>query len=52
MDTREELKNKIIENLAILDSQLTEEEIKKASKEDLLKYLELTEKINARLKML
>lgn len=52
MSTREELKNKLIESLAVLDSQLTEEEIKKASKEELSKYLELTEKITARLKML
>lgn len=48
----EEAKKQLIESLAILDMQLTEEEIEKASKEELLKYIELTEKIQARLEVL
>ena len=48
----QEVKEQLIENLAILDMQLTEEEIQKASKEELLKYIDLTEKIKARLEVL
>lgn len=48
----QEVKNQLIESLAVLDMELTEEEIQKASKEELLKYLELTEKIKARLDVL
>ena len=44
----QEAKNQLIENLAILDNKLTVEEIEKASKEELLKYRELTEKEKAR----
>ena len=45
----QEVKNQLIESLAMLDMELTEEEIQKASKEELLKYIELTEKIKARI---
>ena len=45
----QEAKEQLMESLAMLDGQLTEEEIKKASKEELLKYIELTEKIKARM---
>lgn len=48
----QEVKEQLIENLAILDMQLTEEEIQNASKEELLKYIDLTEKIKARLEVL
>lgn len=48
----QELKNQLLESLAILDMQLTEEEIEKASKEELLKYIDLTEKIKARIDVL
>lgn len=48
----QEAKNRLMESLAILDMELTEEEIEKASKEELLKYLELTEKIKARMDVL
>lgn len=48
----EEAKKQLIESLAILDMQLTEEEIQKASKEELLRYIELMEKIQARLEVL
>lgn len=48
----QKVKNELLESLAILDIQLTEEEIEKASKEELLKYLELTEKIKARMDVL
>lgn len=48
----EKAKNQLIQSLAILDAQLTEEEIEKASKEELLKYIDLTEKIKARLEIL
>ncbi len=45
-------KNQLLESLAMLDMQLTKEEIEKASKEELLKYIELTEKIKARMDIL
>lgn len=48
----QEMKKQLLESLAMLDMELTEEEIEKASKEELLKYLELTEKIKARLDVL
>lgn len=48
----QEAKNQLIEKLAVLDMELTEEEIQRASKEELLKYIELTEKIKARLDVL
>lgn len=48
----QEIKKQLIESLAILDMELTEEEIEKASKEELLKYIDLTEKIKARLDVL
>lgn len=48
----QEAKNQLMESLAMLDMQLTEEEIEKASKEELLKYIELTEKIKARMDVL
>ena len=48
----QEAKNQLMKSLAMLDMQLTEEEIEKASKEELLKYIELTEKIQARLEVL
>lgn len=48
----QELKNQLLESLMMLDMELTEEEIEKASKEELLKYLDLTEKIKARLEVL
>lgn len=48
----QEVKEQLIENLAILDMQLTEEEIQNASKDELLKYIDLTEKIKARLEVL
>ena len=48
----QEFKNQVLENLAVLDMGLTEEEIEKASKEELLKYLDLAEKIKARLEVL
>ena len=48
----QEVKNQLIESLAMLDMELTEEEIQKASKEELLRYIELTEKIKARLDVL
>lgn len=48
----EEAKKQLIESLAMLDMQLTEEEIQKASKEELLRYIELMEKIQARLEVL
>lgn len=48
----QEAKNQLIESLAILDNELTVEEIEKASKEELLKYIELTEKVKARLDVL
>lgn len=48
----QEQKNRILENLAILDSTLTKEAIEKASKEKLLEYLDLTEQIKARLEVL
>lgn len=48
----EEAKNQLIESLAMLDMELTDEEIEKASREELLKYLDLTEKIKARLDIL
>ena len=51
MDIQEQ-KNRILENLAILDSTLTKEAIEKASTEELLEYLDLTEQIKARLEIL
>ncbi len=48
----QEAKEQLIESLAMLDMELTEEEIQKASKEELLRYIELTEKIKARLDVL
>ena len=45
-------KKELIESLAMLDMELTKEEIEKASREELLKYIELTEKIKARLDIL
>lgn len=45
-------KNKLIESLAMLDMELTKEEIEKASREELLRYIELAEKIKARLDIL
>lgn len=48
----QEAKNQLMKSLAMLDMQLTEEEIEKASKEELLKYIELTEKIKARMDVL
>ena len=48
----QEQKNRILENLAILDSTLTKEAIEKASEEKLLEYLDLTEQIKARLEVL
>lgn len=48
----EEAKKQLIESLAMLDMELTEEEIQKASKEELLRYIELMEKIQARLDVL
>ncbi len=51
MDIQEQ-KNRILENLAILDSTLTKEAIEKASAEELLEYLDLTEQIKARLEVL
>ena len=35
-------KKELIESLAMLDMELTKEEIEKASREELLKYIELT----------
>lgn len=46
----EELMDKLIEELEGVNSGITPELIKKASKEELLKYLELTEKIRAKVK--
>lgn len=48
----QEIKKQLLESLAMLDMELTEEEIEKASKEELLKYIDLTEKIKARLEVL
>lgn len=48
----QEIKNKILENLTLLDKTITKEDIENASKEQLLKYLDLTEKIKARLEVL
>lgn len=48
----QEIKNKILENLALLDKTITKEDIENASNEQLLKYLDLTEKIKARLEVL
>lgn len=42
----------ILENLALLDGFITKEDIENASKEQLLKYFDLTEKIKARLEVL
>lgn len=48
----QEMKKQLLESLTMLDMELTEEEIEKASKEELLKYIDLTEKIKARLDVL
>lgn len=48
----EEAKRQLIESLALLNMELTDEEIQKASKEELLRYIELMEKIQARLDVL
>lgn len=48
----EEAKKQLIESLALLNMELTDEEIQKASKEELLRYIELMEKIQARLDVL
>ena len=52
MEDLQKAKEELIKSLAVLDMQITEEDIKNASKEELLKYLELTEKIKARLEVL
>lgn len=47
-----DIKERISEKLKIFDELLSDEVIENASKEELLRYIELSEKIKARLEML
>lgn len=51
MNIQEE-KEKLLRELQQINEQMNDEAIKSASNEELLEYLELVEKIKARLKML
>ncbi len=51
MNIQEE-KEKLLRELQQINEQMDDEAIKSASNEELLEYLELVEKIKARLKML